>query len=279
LGEGLHVVERVVMIGALDEYPARAGPTVNATADAKAGPMADALRLSLLGGFELRFGEDVVSLSPSGERLVAFLALREKPVRRSYVAGILWVDATEVRAAGSLRSTLWRLAGAAREAVSARGNLLSLADGIDVDVHRTAAAARWLLQHADDPVADGIDMETWASGLASELLPDWYDDWVLVEREHLRQLRLHALEALCRRLTLAGRFGEAVEAGLAAVAAEPLRESAHRTLIAAHLAHGNNGEALRQYNAFCMILSEELHLRPTALMETLVAPLQPSRRW
>ena len=57
-----------------------------------------------------------------------------------------------------------------------------------------------------------------------QLLPDWYDDWVAVERERLRELRAHALEALCHRLTAAGRFGEATEAGLAVVRDEPLRE-------------------------------------------------------
>ena len=42
-----------------------------------------------------------------------------------------------------------------------------------------------------------------------ELLPDWYDDWVLLERERFRQLRLHALDALCDDLTRAGRHWDA----------------------------------------------------------------------
>ena len=63
------------------------------------------------------------------------------------------------------------------------------------------------------------------------MLPACYDDWVLVQRDRFRQLRLHALEALCERLTASGRYGEAIDAGLAAVCAEPLRESSHRVLI------------------------------------------------
>ena len=74
---------------------------------------------------------------------------------------------------------------------------------------------------------------------AGELLPHWYDDWVVIERERFRQLRLHALDALCESLAAAGRYAAAVEAGRASVAAEPLRESAHRLLIQAHLAEGN----------------------------------------
>jgi DNA-binding SARP family transcriptional activator len=106
-----------------------------------------------------------------------------------------------------------------------------------------------------------------------EILPDWYDDWLVIERERFRQLRVHALERLCDRLTAAGRFAEAVDAGLAAVESEPLRESAHRALIRTHLAEGNACEALRQYRAFRELLRRELGLRPSELMEALVRRL------
>jgi hypothetical protein len=62
--------------------------------------------------------------------------------------------------------------------------------------------------------------------LSADLLPDWYDDWVLLEAEDWRQLRLHALEALAGRLIALGCWGEAANAAGAAVRAEPLRESA-----------------------------------------------------
>jgi DNA-binding SARP family transcriptional activator len=77
-----------------------------------------------------------------------------------------------------------------------------------------------------------------------ELLPGWYDDWVLLERERTRQRLLHALEALSREHRAAGRCAEAVEAALVAVNAEPLRESAHRELLESHLAEGNWVEAM-----------------------------------
>jgi hypothetical protein len=67
--------------------------------------------------------------------------------------------------------------------------------------------------------------------LSADLLPGWYDDWVLSEAEDWRQLRLHALEALADRLTATGRWGEAADAAGAAVRAEPLRESANAALI------------------------------------------------
>ena len=64
--------------------------------------------------------------------------------------------------------------------------------------------------------------------------------------------------------------------GLAAVAGEPLRESAHRALITAYLAEGNRSEALRQYRFFRHLLADELGLEPSPLMESLVDPVRIS---
>ncbi|HEV3014390.1 MAG TPA: BTAD domain-containing putative transcriptional regulator [Actinomycetota bacterium] len=229
-----------------------------------------ARQLSLLGGFQLRCaaGQDV-PVSRSGQRLLALLALQARPLERLWVAGTLWLDATEERAGASLRSALWRLPqpdGAA--VVEATSTPLRLAGDLAVDVQELAARAEAL----DSPAA-GDDRELGPSGLSRDLLPDWYEDWVVLERERFRQLRLHALEALCRRLTEAGRFGAAVQAGLAAVAGEPLRESAHRTLIHAHLAEGNPGEAVRQYHLYRRLLAGELAIEPSAAIRELVRPL------
>jgi DNA-binding SARP family transcriptional activator len=228
-----------------------------------------ARRLSLLGGFELRCAGHDVAVSRSGQRLLALLAPQARPLERLWVAGTLWLDATEERAGASLRSALWRLPqpeGAA--VVEATTTHLRLARDLAVDVHELAAHAEDL----DTPaVADGRGLDP--SALSRDLLPDWYEDWVVLERERFRQLRLHALEALCRRLTEAGRFGAAVQVGLAAVAGEPLRESAHRTLIHAHLAEGNPGEAVRQYHLYRRLLAGELAIEPSAAIRDLVQPL------
>ena len=93
---------------------------------------------------------------------------------------------------------------------------------------------------------------------------------MLIERERFRQLRLHALEALCERRMAAGRVRHALEAALAAVAAEPLRESAQRTLVRLHLAEGNHAEALRQYHIYRELLNDQLGLEPSTQMQALV---------
>jgi DNA-binding SARP family transcriptional activator len=93
---------------------------------------------------------------------------------------------------------------------------------------------------------------------------------VAIEREHIRQLRIHALDALGTRLTETSRYGEAIAAGLASVAAEPLRESAHRVVITAHLAEGNYGEAIRHYHSFRELLANELGLEPSPQVTMLI---------
>jgi DNA-binding SARP family transcriptional activator len=105
--------------------------------------------------------------------------------------------------------------------------------------------------------------------LGSDLLPEWDDDWVLAERERFRQLRLHALEALCQRLLAVGRYGEALNAGLTAVVADPLRESAHQLVIQAHLAEGNRVEALRHYTSYTQLLRDELGIEPSRDLDAM----------
>jgi DNA-binding SARP family transcriptional activator len=235
---------------------------------AAVGVSASTLELGLLHGFEVRAGGRALELPLSAQRLVAFLALQDRPLQRIYVAGNLWLDSSEERANASLRTVLWRLGRNECPIVRITGNQVALAPGVSVDVHTVRARARRVLQHEQ---VEETDLDTLC--LAGELLPDWYDDWVLIERERFRQLRLHALDALCEELTAAGRYGAAIEAGHASVAAEPLRETAHRLLVAAYLAEGNAGEALRQYRLFRDVLAAELGIEPSQQMEDLVAHL------
>ena len=106
--------------------------------------------------------------------------------------------------------------------------------------------------------------------MSGDLLPDWDDEWVLLERERFRQIRLHALERSCELLMASGRLTEAIDAGLAALAAEPLRESAHRVLIRAHLAEGNRFEALRQFERYRDLMRSELGLAPSVEIADLI---------
>ncbi len=224
------------------------------------------MSLGLLRGFELTSKRRAIRLPLGAQRLLAFLALHDRPLQRGYVAGTLWMGASEARAQACLRSALWRLRRPAGSLVLSSGTKLQLSLTIPVDFRQAAQTARRVI--GDRGTSKPGDVDELIS--AGELLPDWYDDWVLIERERMRQLRLHALEILCRGLTATGDFGPAVEAGLAAVEAEPLRESAHRALIEAHLAEGNRSEAIRQYKAFKKRLHIELRLEPSMELRQLV---------
>jgi two-component SAPR family response regulator len=145
-----------------------------------------------------------------------------------------------------------------------------LVDGVMVDVQEVHD---WALR-ARDSRAGVEDLRVPAGVLRGDLLPGWYDDWVLLERERLRQLRMHTLDALAEKLGRAGRHGEAVEVAHAAVRADPLRESAHRVLVRLHLAEGNIAEALRTYESYRAVVLEELGMQPSARMEALVSGLR-----
>jgi len=231
-------------------------------------------RLHLLNGFALMVDGATIAVPLSAQRVLAFLALHDGLVQRAFIAGSLWLDWPEERAHANLRTALWRLRGCGLTLVEASGAQLRLADDVAVDLR----SAELLARAAREGRADAIAFSPECSPFGSDLLPDWYDDWVVLERERYRQLRLRALDGLCERLTTAGRFDEALQAGLSSIACEPLRESAHRAVVRLHLAEGNVCEALRQYDLCVGLLRERLGIAPSPSMEALVARSPAARR-
>jgi SARP family transcriptional regulator, regulator of embCAB operon len=233
------------------------------------------IRLTLLGGFETSCAGTVVPLPLGAQRLLAFLAAHASPLMRTYVAEALWPDGRQRRASANLRSVVWRIRQTDHNLlVSSGGSRLSLAKGIAVDLHQRAASARLLLDRSAAWTVGDFHRELTA-GLSTELLCDWYDEWVLLEQDRWNQLRFHALEALAERLLDAGELSCAVEAALAAVRAEPLRESAHRVLIRVYAAEGNWCEAMAQYKRYRHLVRRELNTPPTEQMEELIRVLMP----
>jgi DNA-binding SARP family transcriptional activator len=227
------------------------------------------VRLSLLKGFQLMCDHEPVAIPFSAQRLLAFLGLQERPLQRASVAGALWTDSSEDHAAANLRSALWRLRRPGVDLVDVDARRIQLAKDVAVDVREISAFARRLINPTQDCDLNDID----AMAFDGDVLPDWYEDWVMLERERFRQMRLHALEAVCERYTRAGRFAQAVDAGLAAVRGEPLRESANRCLIKAFVAEGNRLEARRQFERFRELLQRELGIVLSTQMEALGSAL------
>lgn len=231
--------------------------------------MSNFARVSLLNGFgvEIRGRSFVRDLPPSVQRVVANLVLRGSQDRAA-VAGTLWPEVADEQAHARLRTALWRLQKAVPGLVESSRSALEVAPGVATDVDELDNWVRVVLDARTDV------LHVWMLGprLLGELLPGWYEDWVLAERERVRQTRMHTLERLAERLTEAGRYAEAVQAASAAIVAEPLRESAHRAMIKVHLAEGNLLEGLREYDGYRQLLEDELHVPPTAQMDDLVAP-------
>ena len=231
--------------------------------------------LRLLDRFELRSGERVIPITIGPQRLVTFLALHNRSLQRGHVAGTLWPDVPTDRANANLRASIWRIPAACRPIIDLSLRHIKLGSDVSVDLTVAVALAERLLDPSRNCPDSDLSGEA-RSMLSADLVPTCDDDWTLVESERFHQLRLHALEALCARLTATERYGEAVNAGLAAVSGEPLRESAHRVLIKAYIAEGNLAEAGRQYDLYRRIVRDELGIEPSAsLRRLMLAALHP----
>lgn len=247
----------------------------------------------LLGGFGVAADGDPVPLTVREQRLTALLALHGVQPR-ALVAGLLWPETDEHRARQNLRAAVATLLRLAPGLVVASHLALDLHPDVDVDVRAFVASAQEALRArtagagtaagtgpaaARGLAADPERLATLGSVLAGDgplaghLLPGWYEDWALVEAERLQHLRLHALEALAGLLSANARYGLALEVALAAVALDPLRESAHRAVIEVHVSEGNLATALAQHERFRSRLARELRIAPSPQMDALVARL------
>lgn len=224
-------------------------------------------RLRLLEGFALERANTTIELPVGMQRLLAFLALRG-PAHRCVVAGTLWPDVPESQALASLRTGMWRMNRVLPGVVITDGVRLSTAPAVQVDSREQELFTTYLLRdHVEDQqwIDDGLHV-LWQG----ELLPGWYDDWVVFERERLNQLRLHALEHTATLLVRRGRLGTALQLALEAVRTEPLRETANGVLMSVYLAEGNVVDAIHQFDTFRHVLWRELGLEPSAALARLI---------
>lgn len=213
-------------------------------------------RLALLGRFRLSTSLGPVVLPAAAQRLVARVGLRG-PTPRASLADALRPDADEMHALGSVRTVLWRTRQVAPGLLDADGDTVALIEDVDVDVAALLRVAHRVLAGDVGPHDLQVLLED------GEVLPGWDDDWLVPDRERLRQLRMHVLEALADHLTTAGRFGGAMEAALAALRADPLRESAHRAVIRVHAAESNLVAARQAFDDCAAVLSRELGVAPS----------------
>lgn len=198
-------------------------------------------------------------LSASARRAIAYLAVKGPVVQRSLMSMELWPTVLETRARANLRRAIWQTPAGWLTASSWEVRLEAQVDYVEARQVAEQALAAVPLD------ASQLDM------LTRDLLPGWYEEWLLAEQDSFHLTRLQALEAECRNATHLRQFGLATRAGLAAVSAEPLRQSALCALVRAHLEEGNSYEALRRYEHYREALWAELAVEPAADVTALVA--------
>ncbi|NGO08410.1 SARP family transcriptional regulator [Streptomyces sp. HC44] len=219
----------------------------------------------LLNGFRLDIGQREVALPVHAQRVMAFLALSRPSgmsQHRTALAEQLWCDGPRQRAQASLRTAIWRIRQADDRLVHADRGHVYLSALVEIDVERSLDQAGRLLNGDGDLEPD----DTATTGLVADLLPGWEEEWLIVERERIHQVRIHALVALSHRLRRLGRFIPALNAAYTAITAEPLQESARAALVEIHLAEGNVVEARRQVDQYAQLLWDEMQLTPSAAL-------------
>lgn len=236
-------------------------------------PSTDTVQIVLLGGFDCVWSGRRIPLPLGTQRLLALLALHDRGAHRACAAERLWPDSGSSRAAGNLRSALWKGRKVADTTViECLGPRLQMARAVRVDIRTLQHQVESILDGDTVPAEEVLDSGT-VSALSQELLPDWNDDWLMLERERWDQVRLHALEGLAVRLLSEGRYVDALTTAVAAIAVEPIRETAHRIVLEIHLAEGNSAVALRHYRRYEHQLQRELGVSPSQRMTELVGAL------
>lgn len=227
----------------------------------------DDFEVLLMGGFRVFRGQGVVPIRPSVARLIARLGLKGAQPRND-LTNCLWPDSPTAVGLSALRTVLTRARLDAPGLIVSEGRVLRLAT-THCDL---CAVQRWAAE-----VLAGGDPEIFPKGLGEELLSAWDDPWLVEEREHVRLLQLHALDALSQRLMLGGLLSRAAQTAMAAARIDPLRESTTRLLIEVHLRQGNELDAVRRFRHYEALLRREFGLMPGPALRTLIAPVMAAR--
>lgn len=221
-------------------------------------------KLQLIDGWRLRRGDVDFRVGLRQQRLIAALALLgSRP--RPYLAGTLWRDSTGTQASGNLREAIWTISRQLPGLLTRDNGLLELAGDVRVDVQELRRA-----MSGTAAPGDRGRMELLAGG---ELLPGWYEDWVLHEQERWRLQRLAALQAMAEGMLQDGDVPGTMEAAHAALRIEPLHANAIRLVLRAHLEEGNHAGALVAYRDFSSRMWTEFGAALPADVTGLIRPL------
>lgn len=225
------------------------------------------LSLILLGGFQARLPSGGMLTLPKkkAQALLAYLALRPGQAHpRDKLATLLWGDTGEEQARHSLRQTLFALRQAlpmtTPPCLLVTDETIALNPAsVDVDVATfTRLVAEGTPRALEQAVAlyQGDLLE--GLGVKEEA----FEEWLMTERERLRELALEALAKLLAHQTKAESAEAAIQTAVQLLALDPLQEAAHRALMRLYIRQRRRGAALRQYQVCVRVLQRELGVEP-----------------
>ncbi len=218
------------------------------------------LEIRLLGQFEIRRDEEPIRLGArKAQSLLAFLLLnRGRKHRREQIAGLLWPELVEAKARGRLRYALWQV----REAI---GNPYISADRISIGLEDQSGY--WLdvaaLEQGDPGGSSLEELRRSVSAYQGELLPGFYEEWVILERERLGGLFERKMDALLRRLMAAQDWSRAAASAERWISLAQIPEPAYRALMVACAQMGDTSGAVSAYGRCVTALRDELAVVPS----------------
>jgi predicted ATPase/DNA-binding SARP family transcriptional activator/Tfp pilus assembly protein PilF len=245
--------------------------------------MISTFHVKLLGDFQVSHGDVALKDLGSGrlQSLLAFLLLhRAAPQPRSQIAFAFWPDSSEAHAHLSLRKTLHLLR---RVLPDAESRLLVGNTTIQwrseaplvVDVADFEAALARASQSAS-PSQARVALQEAVQHYGGDLLPGCYDEWVIPERERLREAFLQGLERLISIFEHDGQYAEAITYAQRLLRHDPLREESYRQLMRLYAANGDRPAAIRVYNRCVTLLQRELGVEPGPATQELYTDLLPT---
>jgi TolB-like protein/Tfp pilus assembly protein PilF len=239
------------------------------------------LQLVLLGGFQARAAGQEIDVPGRKERaLLAFLAIPAGESRsRDKLAGLLWSDRGDSQARDSLKQAVFKL----RKSLDGVQPLPLLADRDCVRLERAAVAVD--VAEFEQLIGEGsMESLTRATALyrgdfldGLDLRDAAFDEWLLMERQRLRELAREALARLVDWHMASGAHDQAAAAARRLLAIDPLREVAHRALMQIYAAQGQTALALKQYQLCRDALQSELGVKPEVDTERLHRAIQEKR--
>lgn len=246
----------------------------------------------LFGEFQLD-GADAHMPEANSARLQALLAYlilhRTAPQSRRQLSFVFWPDSTQAQARNALRQLLFQLRKSWPEADQfVRADMKTvqwLPDStLDLDVAQFESALATAGQAAKDgdaAVEENL-LTRAAEWYRGDLLANCYDEWIVPERERLRDQCIAALERLSQLSERRRDYAKALKHTQQLQRLDPCREPTYMTLMRLHALNHDHASALRAYRCCVETLARELGVVPgKALREAyarLAVPSVPKKR-